>query len=206
MTDRRKRVPAYRHYRPKNLAVVRIHGKDYYLGRFGTAASKERYHRLLAERYFSAPMELPTAPEQVAALSLKELSLHFFTHCESYYQRDGEPTSELACVRQALRRLLKLYGDLPANEFSPSKLKLVRDEFVRDGNCRSVVNSNVGRIKRMFRWAVENELVPVAIYQALAAVSGLRKGRSHVRETKAVILDLNNGYSEVLTGHDNSTP
>jgi len=28
------RIPKYRHFRPKDLAVVRIDGRDYYLGRY----------------------------------------------------------------------------------------------------------------------------------------------------------------------------
>jgi integrase len=39
----------------------------------------------------------------------------------------------------------------------------------------------------MFRWAVENELVPVTTYQALAAVAGLRKGRSAACEPVPVL-------------------
>ena len=38
----------------------------------------------------------------------------------------------------------------------------------------------------MFKWGVENELVPVEIYRALAAVAGLRKGRTEARETDPV--------------------
>lgn len=186
MVDRTRRAPAYRHYKPKNLAVVRIHGKDFYLGPYDSPASWEKYHRLIAERFYSDPIELPRTEERIALLSLKELSLHFFTFCEGYYRRDGEATSEVVCVQQALRRLLKLFGDLPAIEFSPSKLKLVRDEFIRDGQCRSVVNNNISRIKRMFRWAVENELIPVAVHQALATVTGLKKGRSEVRESAPI--------------------
>jgi len=33
MPPRRRRVPKYRHYKPKNLAVVRIEGRDHYLGK-----------------------------------------------------------------------------------------------------------------------------------------------------------------------------
>jgi hypothetical protein len=43
------RVPKYRHYKPKDLAVVRINGRDHYLGRFGSVESQEAYRRLLAE-------------------------------------------------------------------------------------------------------------------------------------------------------------
>jgi integrase len=38
----------------------------------------------------------------------------------------------------------------------------------------------------MFRWAVGNELIPAAVYQALTAVEGLRAGRESVRETEPV--------------------
>ena len=36
------------------------------------------------------------------------------------------------------------------------------------------------------QWGVENELVPPATYQGLAAVGGLRRGRSDARETEPV--------------------
>ena len=38
----------------------------------------------------------------------------------------------------------------------------------------------------MFRWAVENELVPVAVHQALQAVAGLREGRSEARNAEPI--------------------
>lgn len=43
-------TPKYRHYKPKDLAVVRINGRDHYLGRYNSSESHERYHRFLAER------------------------------------------------------------------------------------------------------------------------------------------------------------
>ena len=51
---------------------------------------------------------------------------------------------------------------------------------------RGFANKQVSRIKLMFKWAVENELVPASVYHALAAVGGLRKGRSEARETAPV--------------------
>src|SRR5579864_9441001 len=49
-------TPKYRHYKPKNLGVVRIDGRDHYLGKFGTPESYEKYHRILAERYARGPV------------------------------------------------------------------------------------------------------------------------------------------------------
>lgn len=41
-------VPKYRHFRPKNLGVVRLNGRDFYLGEYGSPASLEKYRRLVA--------------------------------------------------------------------------------------------------------------------------------------------------------------
>ena len=49
MPKNRPRTPKYRHYKPKNLAVVRIAGHDHYLGKHGSPESYERYDRLIAE-------------------------------------------------------------------------------------------------------------------------------------------------------------
>ena len=44
-----RRIPGYRHYKPKDLAVVRIDGKDSYLGKYNSPESREKYDRLIAE-------------------------------------------------------------------------------------------------------------------------------------------------------------
>ncbi len=45
----KRKDPKYRHHKARNLAVVRIEGRDYYLGRFGSEESRAKYHRLLAD-------------------------------------------------------------------------------------------------------------------------------------------------------------
>ena len=82
--------------------------------------------------------------------------------------------------------LKELYGSTMAAKFGPENLKLVRQQMVDSGHSRRYVNDNVNRIRRMFKWAVENELIPVTTYQTLATVSGLRKGRSEARDTRPV--------------------
>jgi hypothetical protein len=58
--------------------------------------------------------------------------------------------------------------------------------MVEAGRCWSLINKDVNGIKGMFRWAVEQELLPVTVYPALQAVAGLRKGRSEAREAEPV--------------------
>ncbi len=57
--------------------------------------------------------------------------------------------------------------------------------MVKLGWARTYVNKHVGRIKRIFRHATENEMVPPSTYQGLQAVGGLRAGRSDAREIRA---------------------
>ena len=71
-------------------------------------------------------------------------------------------------------------------DFRPLALKAVRQAMIDAGLARTTINQRVGRIVRLFKWAVENELVPPTVHQALKAVRGLQKGRSSARETKPV--------------------
>jgi integrase len=58
--------------------------------------------------------------------------------------------------------------------------------MIRVGNCRSEINRRVGRIDRMFKWGVSEELIPPSVHEALRTVSGLRKGRSAAQEKPPV--------------------
>jgi integrase len=54
------------------------------------------------------------------------------------------------------------------------------------GWSRNYINKQVARLKSMFRWATENEMIPAGVYQSLKTVAGLKKGRSEARETEPV--------------------
>jgi integrase len=61
-------------------------------------------------------------------------------------------------------------------------------KVVRTGMARKTINKLVGCLKRVFAWAVEEELVPVEVHAALARVKGLRKGKTPAREMARVRL------------------
>jgi hypothetical protein len=110
------------------------------------------------------------------------IAAYWQQHVVSYYVKNGRPTSKQYNIRQSLRFLRPNYGRTAAGEFGPEGLKAVRLAMIEAGRCRPVVNKDVNRIKRMFRRAVEQELVPVTVHQALQTVAGLRQGRSDARE------------------------
>jgi integrase len=114
------------------------------------------------------------------------LILAYFRHVQSYYVKDGRPTSEQDNIRQALRFLRLLYGTSSAMEFGPLALKNVRQAMIQASRCRKLINKDINRIRGMFGWAVENELLPVQIHQALQRVKGLRKGRSAAKESPPI--------------------
>ena len=51
---------------------------------------------------------------------------------------------------------------------------------------RGVINHRIGRIIRVFKWGVAEEIVPESVWRALTTVRGLEKGRTTVRETEPV--------------------
>jgi integrase len=54
------------------------------------------------------------------------------------------------------------------------------------GMCRGTINKHVGRIRRMFRWATAEEMLPASVHQALAALPGLQRGRTAAREPEPI--------------------
>ena len=58
--------------------------------------------------------------------------------------------------------------------------------MIERGMCRSNINKQIGRIKRVFKWAASEELVPGHVYHALQSLAGLRRGRTEARESDPV--------------------
>jgi integrase len=175
-------LPKYRHYKPKDLAVVRIDGRDHY----GSEESKEKYRRLLAEWLAGRPPEAPEPAADTEGISIAELMLAYLRWADGYYRKDGRPTRETINIRLALRPLRQLYGLTPARDFGPLALKAVRQAMIDACLCRNECNKRTRIVVRLFKWAVEHEHVPPAVHQGLKAVAGLRKGRSAARESEPV--------------------
>jgi integrase len=178
------RPPKYLRQKRKgrpDRAYCRIEGKRIYLGDYGSKESRHQYAKVLGGCGFSAPPEPSTDP------TTSELILAYIEYAEQYYRkRDGTTSNEYDHYVKVLGILRGKFGALPARKLGPKKLKAVRQELIDDGLSRGHVNKQTGRIVRMFKWAVAEEMVPPATYQALAAVEGLKRGRSDARETEPI--------------------
>jgi integrase len=181
--------PAYRRHKARNLAVVTIAGKDRYLGPYGSPESHEMYAQLIAQWHACGrrPAALEAAtPQGDAHLTVNELILRYWDFAQGYYVKNGRPTGESDNIRHALRPLRKLFGHSAAAAFGPKSLLLVRQAMIDAGLTRKVINARVGRVKRLFRWAARQELIPPGVYHGLLAVEGLQRGRSAAREAGPV--------------------
>lgn len=176
------RVPSYRRHKPTGQAVVTINGRDIYLGKWNTAASRAEYDRLVAE-FLANGRQLRDEVDTTVV----EVINAYRKFAEQYYRKNGEVTREYGCIKEALKIVRELYGRKLADDFGPLALKAVRQRMVDNGWSRGYINKSIGRIRRCFKWAVENELVRRDMYHGLMAVSGLRKGRSEAREPDPVM-------------------
>jgi integrase len=155
--------------------------RDYLLGPYGSPESRAEYERVLALlRAGHTPWT--DSPDPTPDLTVAEVLLRYKRHAEVYYPN----AKVLENILLALRPARVLFSHLPAAEFSPLKLKAVRTEMIRSGLSRPVINQRIGVLKRVFRWAVAEELVVPAVYQALQTVTGLAKGRTPAREPEPI--------------------
>jgi hypothetical protein len=179
--------------------------RDVLLGKYNTDESQTEYDRVFQEWRANGrrPPTQPVSPEG-NTLTFNELLLAYLNFAQSYCVKDGKPTSEVAALKAAMRFVFALDGHIPEAEFSPRCLKAVRqtmiehpitvkvktkvktpgagtvrieerEKLLRNGPARKCVNKQVGRVKRIFAWAVEKELVPVPVYQTLTCVKGLKR-------------------------------
>jgi hypothetical protein len=183
MPQKQPPIPKLRHHKASGQAAVVIDGKWIYLGRHGTAVAEEAYNRTISE-WLNNGRRLPPEPD---AMTISELYLAYWQHASARYVRpDGRPKGELSAIRCAMRPLRELYGSTPAAEFGPLKLTTIQRRFIAAGYARTIVNDQVQRVRRMFKWAVANELIPPSVFHGLQAVTGLRIGESKARESRDV--------------------
>jgi integrase len=169
---------------------VTISGRDYYLGPFGSPSSKEKYAALI--RAWQNQQECPELDERCkleanTTPTVNDLILAYLNHVQGYYKPNHGRNSEAGCVDDALKVVQECgYGREPANAFRPKDLKRIREAMVKKDWSRGYINHQIARVRRMFSFAVEEDLVAGSVYHGLLAVKGLRKGTPGVREAKKV--------------------
>jgi len=206
---RKDTIPSRRHYKRTGQAIVTLNGRDIYLTApyADTAASVAEYDNLIAN-WLAAGRRLPnglaeirtwmqdancarvTAVDEVnpdAPLSVNGLLLLFLEDSEKQFTRaDGRVLGELDKLKVAMRPLVELYGETPAEDFGPLKLSKIREVFISQGLRRGYVNDQIRRVVKAFRWGVSLELIPPDRIHALRELEPLRRGRTAAPEDKKI--------------------
>ncbi|HEV7299198.1 MAG TPA: site-specific integrase [Tepidisphaeraceae bacterium] len=187
--------PKYCRDKSNNRAFVTLGGRKVSLGVWNTPDSIARYDRAIAEWISRGrpAVALPTAEPSPAfdGPSVNVIIAGFVAWAAKRYGGgvvlDGRrPRGELGNYWDVLRPLRRLYGTTPAMKFGPRALKALRQEMVDRRLARSHINRQVLRLKSVFRWATENELLPADVYGALRSVRGLRYGEDGALEAEPV--------------------
>lgn len=173
------RIPKYRENKSRKRGFVEWKRKRHYLpGAYQSPESWAAYKRFIVQVVSAAP---PADPPTSTGLTLAGLIKAFLDHAAKRYGRGAR--GEYANCLHALRPLgLGKHGPVLAAEFGPKKLKEWREELMAS-NSRSYINKRVNKLRRAFKWAVSEELIPVATYQALITVPGLQAGECEAKET-----------------------
>ena len=178
-------TPTYRFHKPSGGARCWVGGEWVSLGKFNSPESRAEFARILTE--LASTTAPPVSARRAPALIIDEILLPFLRYAEQHYRHaDGTPTHEVYEIKRSIAPLRELYGHTLAAEFGPRALVAVRQKMIDADWCRTLINRRMDRVKRAFKWAVAEEMVPVTVYQALRTVQGLQRGRTKVRESEPV--------------------
>jgi integrase len=196
-----KVLPAYSHFKPRNIGYVFWRGKRYYLtgAPFGSEASLKLYHDFVRINCGGDREKSPVlVTKPLRDVTLAKLADMYLDHMSKPGRLDK---GELDKHRRILEIAVERYGTLLASEFGPVYLADLRDylatnEFVRRFRnrkgritrtiryrlTRTTINHQLGNLKRVFKWAVSRELISADRLTALATVGGLRYQKSEARD------------------------
>lgn len=195
------KTPSYRTRKGYSQALVTLtdsrtkQRRDYWLGQHNSPESRQLYHRLIAEwesndRRFPSNHLNVTGTASGSGPKVIEVIRDYWAHASKIY---GE--NELRSFQVLFHLLRQYHGHTPAADFGPRKLRTLRELMIRGDAAsepprkswsRRYINSQVIRLRRMFKWAVAQEMVPAAVHQSLCTLEPLKRGRTEARENSKI--------------------
>jgi integrase len=182
------RIPKYRKRPDRNVGFVESPRgcRVYFPGRYDSPESRAAYNQWL-RGHLGEPEAGVTMPDNPGCVQVADLVLCFLDWAKLYYLRDGKAGSEYHCLRAATIPLLKIADCVLVQHFGPKNLKAVRADMIERRWTRDTINDQIGRVRRIFKWGVEHEVVKESVWRTLQAVSPLSKGRTAAPESRGVM-------------------
>lgn len=163
---------------PRGYARVYLGGRYHALGRYGTREARERYDAVVAKWLDAGRPRLVNFDPQIREV------------CARYEREELDPRQIHPATKERHRRAVAMLDDvagrLKPSEFGPRAFKRVRREMLDRGWSRRTINDATQTIRRVFRWASEEELCTPDIWHGLQAVRLLREGDTTAAEPSAV--------------------
>lgn len=169
-------------------ASIKINQKAYYLGQHGSQASYAEYERLrLAHAAGSLGSQTRAAAGPAPAGGLGGKPGGTIAELVAvWYVADprGREDGEVIRTARACVKLVELFGETQARDFTAMRLEEIQVAMLDLGTwSRGYVNSNIDRIRRVFRWAETKGHVAPGTWQHLKAVAPIRRNNRRARNT-----------------------
>lgn len=130
-------------------------------------------------------------------ITVGELAERYLAHAKVYYRRsDGRPTREHCNIGTIVHEFVSVAGEhLQAHAVNRHDLTHTRTQLLKRECKRVYINQSMLRLRRMFRWALTEELLPnddaLRILGAFAAIGPLTRNRSEAKESERKrVIDL----------------
>ena len=163
--------PKYRLHKSSGKAVVSIHGRDHYLGKYNSPESRRKYRRLIATHWLAEPDPQPLSENPKCSITVTFLAVEYAKYAKNKYRLpNGKQKNEWFQIQKTLREVRANYGDLLATEFGPLKFEEFRSTLIARGLAKHTVKRYSNYVKNMYQRGVKLELIPVDLHQRLEAV------------------------------------
>lgn len=181
-SPRSPQSPKYCRDKTHDLAYVRLTGRKHYLGKYGSPESRQLYREKIGEwcRGPEAPNPKQQDKDDSATMTVLMLIAAWIKHHVPTRSEGQRPNGEAGRFFDLFREMKLLFGaeEHLAIHFGAKSLKKLAAHLadVR-GFSRRTVRGYVLNAKTLFRWAVEEDLLPGEVSYRIDSVKRLRYGQ-----------------------------
>ncbi|MEM7806546.1 MAG: site-specific integrase [Planctomycetota bacterium] len=170
-------------HRPSGRGYVRLNGRVFYTGPYGTDEASDEYARLV-RTWKNNNRRIP--PASPAAATVNEMLADFWRWASEHYPPRDDGTTGAEAFRGPMRIVRRLFGRTPVADFKVPQLEAVRAAMVDEGWVRVSINRQTNRVRQIFKWGVAREYVDPTTFERLKALSPMKKGQAGVTEAEPV--------------------
>ena len=156
----------------------------YLPGPYGSPESWARFHEMCDVVAATGKLPPDDAKKQ-QPLTVQELGYRYLTYCVDYYGCTAN-RNEAVNLKYAVESLTLLCGSRLADSIAPADLKAVRKALINKGHVRRSINKRAVQIVALYKWAVEEGLVPADVWHRLQSVKPITPGREGAIDNEPV--------------------